>query len=151
MSCSAQIPMVPGVMNVSPAKKTQHTHRKACTSADESVSVSALLSYTHAHTHTRTHAHTHTHALHIAETWLQGYILSVVILAPLFSSRISPPLKGTLLIRTQTMSFNLIQCQSSPQTLNFDILKDFSYVNKELGWKNLFSKDFQRCWPEKTK
>lgn len=136
---------------MSALQKRLSTHIERPAHLQTSQSPSLPFSLTHTCTHIHAHMRTHTHALHIAETWLQGYILSAVILAPLFSSRISPPLKGTLLIRTQTMSFNLIQCQSSPQTLNFDILKDFSYVNKELGWKNLFSKDFQRCWPEKTK
>ena len=72
---------------------------------------------------------------HSAKAWLRRHTLYAVLLVPLFSSRISQTLKGTPLMRTQTMSFNLIKCQHSTQTLSFDRLKDFSYVNKELRWK----------------
>lgn len=37
------------------------------------------------------------------------------------------------------MSFDLTWCQSSPQTLNFNTQKDFSYINKDLGEKKIYS------------
>ena len=132
-TCRGLSPHCRWAVVVQPLEETLCTNPSVHTSMDETVSASAFLACTR--------ERTHTHTQQESGFKVTGFIL--YHLFPLFSSETGQPLKSTLSRSQTSCHLSGLRAQAS-QILHFDILEDFSYVNQELGWKNLLSRSSHR-------